>query len=72
MSGGYLVKFTTKDGKTQKGRVMNADQKDSLLKLHKYLVRLIDDNYKDQVDKDGKKELSVIHWDKLTVFGYVD
>ena len=67
-NSGRLVKYHTEDG-WQKGKVLYGDQVPAYSRHDKVFIRLINDDYSDKLDENGKKVITLKHQSEVTTIG---
>jgi len=71
--GGFVIKWTDKEGNLHFGQAFNQDQSDDLIKQKKFIVKhIIGPMNPKPLMEEGKRKQSIVNGDITTVIGFID
>lgn len=69
---GYIVEYTTKEGKKQKALMLLHEQTQDYTKYNRVFLHLLNDDLTPMKNEEGKKLISVRYVSELTRIGFQD
>jgi hypothetical protein len=71
-NNGYIVEYTDKAGKVQKAKSLFTDQKPNFSDWNKCFLRLLNNDFTEQTDENGKKLIAIKHISEVKIVGYIN
>ncbi len=69
---GILYQYQNWEGKTQTAKALHIEQTPAYKDNDRVLLRLINDDHSDKLNKKGQKMIAVKHLDEIEHIGFID